>query len=156
MKALHAVLVALVAAFMLTSVAAAGPEAAKQRVVITMKNLPNGQFVLEPVQTGALERDSGTTAVVFTRVKVMVRDGQRVEIYRLTFTLKGKRGTLTTQERNEWVDTGGPYVGMGTWKVVSGTGQYAKIAGGGRSAAAGLDRGNGDWYAGQEGLLALR
>jgi hypothetical protein len=155
-KALHAVLVVLVAAFMLTSVAAATPDAAKQRVVITMKNLPDGQFVLEPDQPGALEHDSGTTAVTYTRLKVKIRNGQRVEVYRLIFTLKGKHGTLTTQERNDWVDTGGPYVGMGTWKVVSGTGQYAKIAGGGGSAAAGLDRGNGDWYAGQEGFLAPR
>ena len=35
MKARHAMLVALAAAFVLTSVAAAGPGAAKQRVVIT-------------------------------------------------------------------------------------------------------------------------
>ena len=36
MKARHAVLVALVAAVTLTSVAAAGPDAAKQRVAISM------------------------------------------------------------------------------------------------------------------------
>lgn len=155
MKALHAVLVALAAAVTLTSVAAAGPDAAKQRVAITMKNLPNGQFVLDPMQVGALKPDSGTTGVVYRRLNVLIRDGQRVEIYRLTFTLKGKRGSLTTRERNEWVDTGGPFVGMGTWKVVRGTGQYAGIAGGGRSAAAGLERGQGDWYAGQEGFLNL-
>ena len=37
MKAIQAILVALVAAIILTSVAAAGPEAAKQRVAIDMK-----------------------------------------------------------------------------------------------------------------------
>jgi hypothetical protein len=156
MKARLAIFAALAAAVTLASIAAAGPDAAKQRVVITMRNLPNGQFVLEPVQAGALERDSGTTSVLFRRLNTVIRDGQRVEIYRLTFTLKGKRGTLTTQERNNWVDTGGPFVGMGTWKVVRGTGQYAKIAGSGRSAAAGLDRGNGDWYASQEGLFTTQ
>jgi hypothetical protein len=153
MKALHIVLVAIVAAVTLTSIAAAGPEAAKQRVVITMKALPNGKFVLEPIQAGALGRDSGTTGVVYKRLKVVIRDGQKVEIYRLTFTLTGKLGTLTTREQNDWVDTGGPAVGMGTWKVVRGTGQYARIVGGGRSAAAGLQHGTGDWYASQEGFL---
>ena len=153
MKAPLATLVALVAAVTLTSVAAAGPDAAKQRVVITMKNLPDGQFVLEPIQAGALARDTGTTSVAITRLSNVMRDGQLVERYRLTFTLKGKRGILTTQERNDWNNTGGPYVGVGTWKVVRGTGQYAKIVGGGRSAAAGLDQGNGKWYAAEEGFL---
>ncbi len=37
MKARHAILVALAAAVTLTSVAAAGPDAAKQRVAIDMK-----------------------------------------------------------------------------------------------------------------------
>ncbi len=153
MKALHVVLVAFVAAVTLTSVAAAGPDVAKQRVVITMKNLPNGQFVLEPMQAGALERDTGTTSVFITRLSNVMRDGQLAERYRLTFTLKGKRGTLTTQERNDWLNTGGPYVGVGTWKLVRGTGQYAGVTGGGRNATAGLDRGNGAWYAREEGYL---
>jgi len=153
MKALHIALVVVAAAFTLASVAAAGPDAARQRVVITMRALPNGKFVLDPMQAGALERDSGTTSVVYKRLSVVIREGQRVENYSLTFTLTGKRGTLTTQERNEWVDTGGPFVGMGTWKVVRGTRQYSGIAGGGRSAAAGLDRARGAWYASQEGFL---
>ncbi len=41
MKARHAILVALAAAVTLSSVAAAGPDAAKQRVGMTMKNLPH-------------------------------------------------------------------------------------------------------------------
>ena len=104
---------------------------------------------------GALKRDSGTTSVVYKRLNVVMREGQRVEIYRLTFTLEGKHGSLTTRERNEWVDTGGPFVGMGTWKVVRGTGQYAQITGGGRTAHAGLDRGNGVWYVREEGFLSV-
>jgi len=155
MKARHAMLVALATAATLAAVAAAGPDAAKQRVVITMKALPNGKFVLEPMQAGALERDTGTTAVGYKRLNVVIREGQRVEIYRLTFVLEGKRGTLTTQERNEWVDAGGPFVGMGTWKVVRGTGQYAGVTGGGRNATAGLNRGNGAWYAREEGFLTV-
>ena len=64
MKALHAVLVVLVAAVTLTSVAAAGPAAAKQRVAISMKNPENGTFVLTPMQPGTLKRDSGTVSRV--------------------------------------------------------------------------------------------
>ena len=62
MKARHAMLVALAAAFMLTSVAAAGPDAAKQRVVITTQAAQTTEvspFVLIPLQTGALKGDSG-------------------------------------------------------------------------------------------------
>ena len=40
MKAIQAILVALVATIILTSVAAAGPQAAKQRVAIDMKIYP--------------------------------------------------------------------------------------------------------------------
>ena len=59
---------------------------------------------------------------------------------------------------NEWVDIGSDGngdgqedgVALGTWKVVRGTGQYAQIAGGGRSGHAGLGR---PWNARQEGFL---
>jgi hypothetical protein len=152
-KALHIVLVTIVAAVTLTSVAAAGPDAAKQRVAITMKNLPNGKFVLEPLQAGTLERDSGTTSVVYKRVNVVIREGQTVDNYRSTFTLEGKRGILTIREQIEWVYAGGPFIGLGTWKVVRGTGEYAQISGGGRTAGAGLNHGNGAWTVHEEGFL---
>lgn len=48
------------AAVTLTSVASAGPAAAKQRVAIDAKILSRGTFVLTPLQPGALKRDSGT------------------------------------------------------------------------------------------------
>ena len=158
MKARQVTFVALAAAIAvtLTSVAAAGPDAAKQHVAITMTGLPNGHFVLEPVRAGALERDSGTTSVLINGPNVVMREGQRVEIYSNTFTLEGKRGILTVRERVEWVYAGGPFVGMGTWKVVRGTGEYAKIAGGGRTATAGLNHGNGAWSVHEEGFLTLK
>jgi hypothetical protein len=156
MKARHAILVALAAALTLTAAAAAGPDAARQRVAITMKNLPNGKFVLEPVQAGVLGRDSGTTSVLINDPEVVTRQGQRVEIYRNIFTLEGKRGILTIRERVDWVYAGGPFVGMGTWKVVRGTGEYAQIVGGGRTATAGLNHGNGAWSVHEEGFLTVR
>jgi hypothetical protein len=52
------------AAVTLTSAAAAGPEAARQRVAIDMKicspGKSQGTFVLTPLQAGPLKRDSGT------------------------------------------------------------------------------------------------
>src|SRR5687768_11971182 len=104
MKARHAVLVALAAAFALTSVAAGGPEAAKQRVAISMKGLANGTFVLTPLQAGTLKRDSGKVSVVFSDEPTVMREGQTVHIYRITYRFEGKRGTMSIRERNEWVD----------------------------------------------------
>ncbi len=156
MKAPYAVLVAIVAAVTLTSVAAAGPDLAKQRVAIVMKDLPDGKFVLTPFELGAVKSDSGTTSVAVSGPEVVMQGGQKVEIFRLTFTLKGKQGTLTIQERNEWVDAGGPYVGRGAWKLVHGTGEYARIAASGRSASAGLKRATGAWFARDEGFFTLK
>lgn len=162
MKVRHALLAALVAAVTLTSVAAAGPDAAKQRVAISMKNLGNGTFVLRPLQAGTLKRDSGTVRVVTPEEPTtMMRQGQSVYIYLNTYTLKGKRGNLSIRERNEMVEVSKekvagfdftPGVGIGTWKVVSGTGAYAKITGGGRSG----HQGSPVWLAQQEGFLTSR
>ena len=161
MKARHGILVGLVAAVTLTSAAAAGPDAAKQRVAISMKGLANGTFLLTPLQSGKLKYDSGTVSVVYGDPPSVMRQGQEVWIYRNTYTFKGKRGTFSIRERNEWVDVSNenapgfdfrPGVGIGTWKVVGGTGKYAKIAGGGRSAHAGM---GAQWLARQEGFLTV-
>lgn len=161
MNAKFAVLAVLAAsAVTLSSVAAAGPDAAKQRVAITMKGLPGGTFVLTPFKAGALKRDSGTVSVVSGDSRVVIRDGQKVGIFvGGIYTFEGKRGSLTIRERTEWVDIGNenapgfnfpPAVATGSWKVVRGTGMYAQIAGGGRSAHAGL---GAEWFARQEGFL---
>ena len=60
MKARVVALVALAAAVTLTSVAAAGPAAATQRVAIDLKLYPQKTFVFTPVQAGSLKTDSGT------------------------------------------------------------------------------------------------
>ena len=161
MKARVVVLVALATAVTLTSVAAAGPAAAKQRVAIDMKFYPQVTFVLTPLQAGPLKRDTGKISQSLTSVRGhdVMRDGQKVTIYDGgVITLTGKLGTLTIRDRNEWVDlardgngdgeTDG--IGMGTWKVTRGTGQYAGIVGKGRSGHAGL---GSPWYARYEGFL---
>jgi hypothetical protein len=158
MNARLVALVALAAAVTLTSFAAAGPNAAKQRVVITShaaKSTKVSPFVLTPLQAGALKRDSGTQIAGSASGRTVMRDGQRVEIYDSVGTLKGKLGSLVIRLRTEYVDGGNGYhVGTGTWKVVRGTGQYAQITGGGRSGAVWLDR--GPWSSRVEGFLTLQ
>ena len=159
MKAGLVALVALAAAVTLTAVAAAGQEAAKQRVAINMKDPDNGTFVLTPLRTGTLKRDSGTVSVVFNDPTTVMRDGQRIDVYRNTYTLMGKRGNLSIRERTEFVSVSNekvpgfnftPGVGTGTWKVVGGTGAYAKVTGGGRSGHQGHP-----WLVRQEGFLTV-
>jgi hypothetical protein len=161
MKARVVALVALATAVTLTSVAAAGPAAAKQRVAIDMKLWPQKTFVLTPLQAGSLKRDSGTISHNFLSIpgRDVLRDGQKVTIYDGgVATLTGKRGTLTIRDRNEWVhlerdengDGQNDAIAVGTWNVVRGTGQYAGIAGRGRNGHVGL---GSPWYARYEGVL---
>lgn len=70
-------------------------------------------------------------------------------------TLVGKRGTLVARNRMEWLDIPGGYaVFTGTWKVVRGTGDYARISGGGRVAGVVLPNGDARWR--REGLLRTK
>jgi hypothetical protein len=159
MKARLVTVVALAAAVTLTAVAAAGPAAAKQRVAINMKDPDNGTFVLTPLQAGTLKRDSGKVTLVYNDPTTVMREGQRIDVYRNTYALMGKRGSLSIRERTEFVSVSNekvpgfdftPGVGTGTWKVVGGTGAYAKVTGGGRSGHQGHP-----WLVRQEGLLAV-
>ncbi len=150
---------ALVAAVTLTSVAAAGPDAAKQRVMITTqaaKTTEVSPFVLTPLQAGAIKPDSGKMIAAFSPERIVMREGQRVSIYDGgSATLKGKLGSLVIRYHSEWVDAGNGYhVATDTWKVVRGTGQYAGVTGGGRGGGVWLDR-NDHWSSQDEGFLIL-
>jgi hypothetical protein len=160
MKARHAILVALAAAFMLASVAAAGPEAAKQRVSITTQAAQTTKvspFVLTPLQAGAIKRDSGKLIAGSNATdRVVMREGQEVTIVDDVSTFKGKRGSFVTRYHAEWVDAGNGYdVASGTWKVLRGTGQYAKITGSGRGASVWSERTDA-WSSHLEGFLTLQ
>jgi hypothetical protein len=140
------VLAVLMATVTLTSVAAAGRDAAKQRVALTVTILPSGKGVLTPLKNGALKRDSGTFSgsnpPSTPPDKTVVREGQTVETYHNVWTFTGKGGSLVIRERTEAVELGQDLdhnafqdgIAVGTWKVVRGTGDYARIAGAGRSA----------------------
>jgi hypothetical protein len=155
---LVAALVAL--AVVLQSGAAPGPDAAKadpvkQRVAFTTqaaKTTHASPFVLTPLEAGALKRDSGTLTAGLPPARVVMRGGQRVEVYDDVVTLKGKLGTLEIRDRAQYVDAGNGYdVGTSTWTVLRGTGQYAGVTGGGRSGNVVLDRGS--WSGRAEGYL---
>lgn len=157
MKAIQAIVVVLVATNVLASVAAARPEAAKQRVVITSQASQTTQvspFVLTPLQAGPIKRDSGTLTGGSSSGRAAMRDGQQIDIYDTVATYKGRLGSLVVRFRTEYADGGNGYhVGTGTWKVVRGTGQYARVTGGGRSGTVWLDR--GPWSFRNEGFLSL-
>ena len=164
MSAKLAVLALVVAAVTVTSIASAAPEAAKQRVALTVTILPSAKGVLTPLTDGALKRDSGTFNGVWspTPDRTVVREGQTVQIYaHPVWTFTGKGGSLVFRDRVEAVDLGQYLdhngaqdgIAMGTWKVVRGTGLYAGITGGGRSAH--FYQGH-KWVARYEGFLTVR
>ena len=136
MSAKLAMLGVVAAAVTLTSVAAAGPAGSKQRVEITSNGVLNGtafgKFVFTPLQAGALKPDTGTETSDW-REHVLMRDGQDVTVQTYVTTRKGKLGSFVVRSRMEYVDAGNGYLaGTNIWKFVRGTGQYAKITGGGR------------------------
>jgi hypothetical protein len=152
------ILAAVVGAVTLTSVAAARPDALRQRVTITMQaeqTTPASPFVLTPLHAGPLKRDWGIQTGALPPERVVMRKGQSVSIYDGVTTVRGKLGNLVIRYRSEYVDAGNGYhVGTGTWKVVRGTGQYVKVDGGGRSGNVWLDR--GPWSSRNEGFLTVR
>ncbi len=119
-----------------------------------MKLCPQKTFVLTPLQAGPLKTDSGTNGCKGEPDKreVPLRDGQETfpwECRAWVFT--GKRGTLVLRSQFTWIEAGGPYnIATGTWKVVRGTGQYAGVTGGGRSAQVGAPK---EWLARYQGFL---
>jgi hypothetical protein len=160
MKVRHALLAAFAAAVTLTSVAAAGPDAAKQRVMITSQAAQTtlvSPFVLTPMQAGVIKRDSGKLIAGSNATdRVVMRGGQEVTIVDDISTYKGKRGSFVARYHGEWVDAGNGYsVASATWKVMHGTGQYAKITGGGRGASVWNERTDA-WSSHEEGFLTLR
>jgi len=151
----YAMLIALTAAVTVTSAAAAWPVGTKQRVAITLTTVHESSFVLIPLQGGEITRDNGTgVEQPSTSCHDVIRDGQKVGLCKSRWTLMGKQGTLLIRSSAEWVNpgSGGCGIAVGTWSVMRGTGSYAGVTGGGRSA---YDAHCTRWYARHEGLLTL-
>jgi hypothetical protein len=124
-----------VAAAVVTGVAAAGHTAGRERIAITTASGSSDTFVLIPLASGPIGRDSGTATACCWSRRFVKRDGQAIEIDNPLRTFVGKRGTFTWRGQIEWVDPGNGYsVGTGTWKIVRGTGSYAHLQGHGRLA----------------------
>ena len=75
---LIAVVALAAAAATLTTVASAGPIAAKQRVAI--QENANGSFVLTPLTPGAIKRDTGSASFCCWTEHHVMRDGQAIDI----------------------------------------------------------------------------
>jgi hypothetical protein len=137
----------------LASVAAAGEATAKQRVTIKWQGASG--FTLTPLTAGVLERDAGTVTFCCWHDRTIVRDGLRIDTGDPRMTLVGKKGTLVANNQMEFRDVPGGYaVFTGTWKVVSGTGVYAGVSGGGHVAGIQLPSGDARWQ--REGFLRSR
>jgi hypothetical protein len=129
---------------------AAGPLAAKQRVTIELTG--PGSFVLAPMTTGAIKRDTGSASSCCWTRRFITRGGLTSEIDDPQVTLRGKRGTLVLRNRIEFSDIpDGWAVFTGSWKLVRGTGAYAGLSGGGHGA--GIQLANGAAKALYEGFL---
>jgi hypothetical protein len=129
---------AAAAAVVLLSASVALPAASKQPVAMEASGSGplGGSFRITPGGVGALKPDTGTYTFRASK-KEVVRGGQRVTLYVVTATFKGKLGTLVTKERIEDVAAGRSYrVGTGTWSTAParGTGQYAGLSAAGGSA----------------------
>jgi hypothetical protein len=161
MKLWHAALAVLAAAVALTSVAAASPDAVKQRVQITTGGGADfgsvQKFVLAPLSAGPLKSDSGTvTGSDPANQRNVTREGQPAQIVTWVSTQKGKRGSFVVRARIEHIDAGnGFHIGTGTWKFVRGTGAYAGATGGGRVANAFIDFGPRTLSERWDGFLTL-
>jgi hypothetical protein len=132
-RKLTAIVLTVATAAALAAVAAAGPVTAKQRVELQIRG--NGSFVLAPMTSGAVKRDTGTASFCCWTEHQITRDGITNDVDDPHVTLFGKRGNLMLHNRIEFFDIlDGWTVITGTWKVVGGTGAYAGISGGGHGA----------------------
>lgn len=138
-RKLTAIVALAVTTVTVASTAAAGPVAARQQISIQVTGIANEPFVLNPVSSGVIKRDTGTATFCCWTSRQITREGQAVELNDPQMTLTGKRGTLVVRNHIEWVDVpDGWAVFTGTWKVIRGTGDYAGVSGGGRGAGVAL------------------
>lgn len=135
-KKLTAILTFAVAAVTVAAVAAAHPVAAKQQVEIDVRGVEGGHgFVLTPLGHGALKPDRGSVTFCCWTQREVTRDGEVLDVNNPEMTLIGAHGTIVTRNEIEWIDVPDAWsLFTGSWRVVSGTGAYAGLSGGGLAA----------------------
>lgn len=132
-KTMTAAAVLAIAAAILATVAAARPASAKQRVSIMHQG---NSFVLTPTSSGAVQPDRGAFDACCWTTRHVVVAGQLLDLNNPLLTFTGKNGTLKVRNQIVWIDVPGKWsIFKGPWKVVSGTGAYAGLSGGGQMAA---------------------
>jgi hypothetical protein len=152
-RKLTALAVLAATAIVLAGVAVAGPVATKQRISLQFTEYGTRTFVLTPLTNGLLKSDTGVLTACCWSSHHIMRSGLSLEVNDPRLTLTGKQGTLLLRNRIEWIDLpAGWAVFTGTWKIVSGTGAYAKLSGGGRGGGVMLR--NGATKAGFQGFVS--
>jgi hypothetical protein len=145
------------AAAIVTGGASASHTAALQRIAISFpKGNVDSSFVLTPLASGPVKRDSGSSSACCWGRRFFQRDGQAVEVDNPLKTFVGKRGTFEWRAQVSFFDSGsGYYVSTGAWKIVGGTRVYKKLAGHGRLAGI-VDPADQEVTLRAEGLLYFR
>ena len=115
----------------------------KQRIALVVKiplDSATGEFVLEVLTPGPLKGDSGSITFTSGPTPVFIGRiirGQSIDRFRATDLLEGEQGTLAIRIEADFASAGNGYhVGTGHWSIISGTGAYSGLTGGGGSALA--------------------
>lgn len=134
-KKLTALMTFAAVAVTLAAVAAAHPAAANQQIQIDVRGVQGHSFVLTPFGHGRLKPDRGTVSFCCWSERNVTRDGEVVNINDPEMTLIGAHGTIVTRNEIGWIDVpDGWSLFTGSWRVISGTGAYKGLTGGGLAA----------------------
>jgi hypothetical protein len=155
-RAAAALAIAGIAAALLASGAAGGPEATKQRVAIEIRFVlatGKGTFTLTPLTRGPIKKDSGTIVGTGVPKKPFINElGQKVTVINGADSHTGRNGTFRLVQRVEGVQAArGWACDTGTWRFTRGTGAYERVTGRGAFTAVGPQ--TGVLYAREEGYL---
>jgi hypothetical protein len=136
-KKLIAAVAIAVTAIVPPVLATAGGATTHQEVAFTYANGKGNaaKMTLTPLTPGSVLADHGSTSWCCWTEKTVQQDGQRLDVADPLATFVGRRGSLTWRERITWLDlTNGYSVATGTWRIVRGSGAYARLVGHGHVA----------------------
>jgi hypothetical protein len=109
--------------------------ASKPRIAIDARGRGGAATFTYRNGADAVKDRGSVTAVLGSDGPLRLRDGQEFRTGSITETFVGKKGTFRIRSRQTQYSAGsGRTVFTGTWSFVSGSGIYAGVRGGGRSA----------------------